>query len=159
MILSHQSNEDNKILIWAPSNAAVDEIVWRLAKNGLLDVNGNKKKAELVRVGVLDYSPPEIVRVHSLDYLVDERMKKSTKKEDTRDVEEYQRRVKKIELIKEHIDNADKNGTTYDEFFSSHKRELEKLFKTMTSDMKKEFITAKKHQKRIDILKQLQTNN
>ena len=90
MILSYQSNKDQKIFVWAPSNAAVDEIVWRLVSNGLIGSNGAKTKAELVRVGVLDYNPLEIVRKHSLDYLVDEQMKKSAGKEESREADEYQ---------------------------------------------------------------------
>lgn len=159
MILSYQSNKDQKIFVWAPSNAAVDEIVWRLVNNGLIGSNGTKKKAELVRVGVLDYNPPEIVRKHSLDYLVDERMKKSTGKEDNREADEYQRRNNKIELIKEHLLNAERTGISYDEFLTRHKREMDKLYKMMSTEMKKEFVSTKLNLRRFDILKQLQNNH
>ena len=131
------SNKDQKIFVWAPSNAAVDEIVWRLVSNGLTGSDGAKTKAELVRVGALDYNPPEIVRKHSLDYLVDERMKKSAGKEDSREADEYQRRNNKIELIKEHILNAERTGISYDEFLTMHKQEMHKLYKMMSTEIKK----------------------
>ncbi|CAD8064008.1 unnamed protein product [Paramecium sonneborni] len=44
-----------KILICAPSNAAIDEIILRiLQKEGLFDSKGNPRQANIIRIGLLD---------------------------------------------------------------------------------------------------------
>ncbi|CAD8050869.1 unnamed protein product [Paramecium primaurelia] len=44
-----------KILICAPSNAAIDEIILRiLQKGGLFDSKGNSRQANVIRIGLLD---------------------------------------------------------------------------------------------------------
>ena len=64
-------------------------------------------------------------------------MKKSTGKEDSREADEYQRQSNKIELIKEHILNAERTGISYDEFLTLHKQEMHKLYKMMSTEIKK----------------------
>ena len=59
-------------MICAPSNAAIDEIIIRIKKNGLIDENGNSVKPQLIRIGVLDNNPPEIVKKVSLEHLAQE---------------------------------------------------------------------------------------
>jgi len=66
MLLAN-SFANNKIMVCAPSNAAIDEIVYRISLNGLI---GNKDDTStsifndesfidenLLRVGVIDYTP------------------------------------------------------------------------------------------------------
>ncbi|CAK56076.1 unnamed protein product (macronuclear) [Paramecium tetraurelia] len=43
-----------KILICAPSNAAIDEIIFRILQGGLFDCEGRSRTVKLVRLGVLD---------------------------------------------------------------------------------------------------------
>ncbi|KAK5577040.1 hypothetical protein RB653_001977 [Dictyostelium firmibasis] len=56
-----------RILLCAPSNGAVDEIVSRLIRDGLLNADGRKYNPNLVRVGPGSHSDVESV---SLDYMV-----------------------------------------------------------------------------------------
>ena len=158
MILCRQTNPDQKIFVCAPSNAAVDEIVCRLVNKGLISYSGKKKKAELVRIGVLDYNPPDLVRQHSMDYLIEEKMKKSSFQQDNRTMDDYQRRINRIELIKEHIASSHRLGIPYQEFLDKHKKEMEKLYKIMKTQMRDEFTTTTLHDRRIDLLNQLQTS-
>lgn len=57
-----------KILVCAPSNAAVDEIVVRL-RDGITDSSGNKRKLNIIRLGRID-KVSEQVRDLTLDSLV-----------------------------------------------------------------------------------------
>lgn len=56
-----------KILVCAPSNAAIDEIVDRLAKNTF----STQTRDMVLRVGTMDNDPKESVRKLSLDYKLD----------------------------------------------------------------------------------------
>ena len=59
-----------KILICAPSNAAIDEIITRVAERGWI---GNKLNVmpklddALLRIGSMEYEPSKIVKQHTLD--------------------------------------------------------------------------------------------
>jgi len=54
-----------KILVCAPSNAAIDEIVFRIVRNTF----STQTRDAVLRVGaMMDYDPPEEVRKHTLDY-------------------------------------------------------------------------------------------
>ena len=158
MILWRQTNQDQKIFVCAPSNAAVDEIVWRLVNKGLISYSGKKKKAELVRIGILDYNPPDLVKQHSMDFLIEERMKKSTYQQDNKTMDEYHKRINKIELIKEHIWSEHRLGTPYKDFVAKRKKEMDKLLKMMKTQMREEFEVTEIHERRVDLLNQLQTS-
>lgn len=43
-----------KILICAPSNAAIDEIILRILAGGIFDSTGKSRKVRLIRLGLLD---------------------------------------------------------------------------------------------------------
>jgi senataxin len=60
-------------MVCAPSNAAVDEITLRVAKEGLWNRDGNVFVPSIVRVGVAA-SISEEARKYSVDSLVDNRM-------------------------------------------------------------------------------------
>ena len=154
MILCRQTNPDQKIFVCAPSNAAVDEIVVRLVKKGLISYSGKKKKAEVVRIGVLDYNPPDLVREHSLDYQVDVRMKKSSYMTDHKLMDEYQSKVAKLEVIKDRIHTAHKQQLTFEEFSEANEKLLCKLYKIMKTQQREEFKSTKIHQRRIDLIDQ-----
>lgn len=59
-----------KLLLCAPSNAALDEVVQRITQKKLLGVS-NFVTSDLVRVGAIEYEPLPCVKVHTLDDLVD----------------------------------------------------------------------------------------
>ncbi|CAD8052608.1 unnamed protein product [Paramecium sonneborni] len=58
-----------KILICAPSNAAIDEIIYRILQGGLFDSEGRSRTVKLVRLGVLDEEndKSEIIKQVSLE--------------------------------------------------------------------------------------------
>ena len=69
------SSGAKKLLICAPSNAAVDEIVTRVAQRGFVGFDSNhvdqaestKIETMLLRIGAMEYEPSEIVKKHTLD--------------------------------------------------------------------------------------------
>lgn len=53
---------NKKILVCAPSNAAIDEIVTRIiSKGGLFGQNEHDSINQVVRIGAMDYEPSKIV--------------------------------------------------------------------------------------------------
>jgi hypothetical protein len=58
------SCKKRKILVCAPSNAAIDEIVHRIITNEF----SSETRDSVLRVGAMDYEPFEDVRRHTLDY-------------------------------------------------------------------------------------------
>lgn len=68
-----------KILICAPSNAAVDEIITRLSLRGLVGVTGQFHSPSfveetLVRLGAMEYEPSPIVKKHTLDVRLEKQL-------------------------------------------------------------------------------------
>lgn len=72
-IVSMVSKKCKRILICTPSNKAVDEILSRISGKGLLGVD--IKDEEIVRVGSTEYQPVEGIRKHSIDQMVNRRIK------------------------------------------------------------------------------------
>jgi senataxin len=106
------------IMICAPSNAAIDEIITRIKKKGLIDENGNSAKPQLIRIGVLDNNPSDIVKNVSLEHLAQEVLfnqeKLSMKKDQSTAVEIRQileRLNAKIEKIKKECDDPNNQQT------------------------------------------------
>ena len=66
----------NKILVCAPSNVAIDEIVRKLANIGLYDGNGEIFKPKFVRVGP-NYNPN--LKEYSLEYLINQYLSGASK--------------------------------------------------------------------------------
>jgi len=62
------------IMICTPSNAAVDEIILRIQTNGLYGENGEVIRPNIVRVGILDKEPHELVKKCALENLAKERL-------------------------------------------------------------------------------------
>jgi len=58
-----------KILVCAPSNAAIDEVVHRVHERGLVGLNlqSEPMKELMLRIGSMDYEPSQAVRPHTLD--------------------------------------------------------------------------------------------
>lgn len=59
-----------RVLVCAPSNSALDEIVFRLLKTGVRDENGRTYTPKIVRIGL---KPHHSVEAVSLDYLVNQK--------------------------------------------------------------------------------------
>lgn len=76
---SKRAAPPEKILICAPSNAAIDEIVRKILEKGLLDANGNRIDPLLVRIGPnVDRSLEGV----SLDYLTEKDIQSKDMKQD-----------------------------------------------------------------------------
>ena len=76
---SKKATPPEKILICAPSNAAIDEIVRKILEKGLLDQNGNRIDPFLVRIGPnVDRSLENV----SLDYLTEKEVQSRDMKQD-----------------------------------------------------------------------------
>ena len=62
-MLNNCISRNKKILVCAPSNAAIDEIVTRIiSKGGLLGQNEHESIEKVVRIGSMDYEPSKIVQ-------------------------------------------------------------------------------------------------
>ncbi|KAL4476260.1 hypothetical protein ABPG74_009993 [Tetrahymena malaccensis] len=64
-----------KIMICAPSNTAVDEIVSRIIEYDLIAPGGQKVKVNVIRIGAIDYVPSENVKKACLEYQIERKMK------------------------------------------------------------------------------------
>eukprot|EP00742_Colponemidia_sp_Colp-10_P011777 GILJ01013141.1.p1 GENE.GILJ01013141.1~~GILJ01013141.1.p1 ORF type:complete len:1814 (+),score=235.23 GILJ01013141.1:329-5443(+) len=97
-----------KILVCAPSNAAVDEIVLRLAKTGVWDQSGNFVKPRVVRFGggQVDASMNQYVKQYTLESLVAERVAQRTTDSATREVQPTDVK-QKLESIRADLDKFD----------------------------------------------------
>lgn len=82
------SSDAKKVMVCAPSNAAVDEVVSRLSTVGLI---GSDIAVDgiLLRVGALDYEPTEAVKRHTLDERVAKYQEGLVKKRDDKLVEKF----------------------------------------------------------------------
>jgi len=67
-IKDETSIKPEKILICAPSNAAIDEIIRKISEKGLMDASGNAYIPSLVRIGP-NYHPS--LRMFALEYLIE----------------------------------------------------------------------------------------
>ncbi|PVZ96920.1 hypothetical protein BB558_007155 [Smittium angustum] len=76
-LFGNQNNTTGKLLVCAPSNAAVDEIVQRL-KEGIYDKSGSLYIPTIVRVGQSD-SISQSVRDITLDQLVEDELERASK--------------------------------------------------------------------------------
>jgi senataxin len=65
--------DTRKIMICAPSNAAVDHIVKRISQEGLIDGEGNTVRPAILRMGIVENPDPDVRRV-SLDNLCEQRL-------------------------------------------------------------------------------------
>lgn len=104
-------------MICAPSNAAIDEIIIRIKKKGLIDENGNCARPQLLRIGVLDQNPSEIVKSVSLEHKAQEILlnqekismekEKSTAVEIRQMIERVGAKIEKIKKEAEDINNKE----------------------------------------------------
>ena len=71
------SNYKKHILICAPSNCAIDEIISRILKKGLIDENGNNFVPKIVRLGVTDKNTSDDIKKITIENLAKEQMIKN----------------------------------------------------------------------------------
>ncbi|EAR87968.2 AAA domain protein (macronuclear) [Tetrahymena thermophila SB210] len=74
-IKKNQDHTKPKIMICAPSNTAVDEIVSRIIEHDLIAPGGQKVKVNVIRIGAIDYVPSENVKKACLEYQIERKMK------------------------------------------------------------------------------------
>ncbi|KAL4890709.1 SEN1 N terminal-domain-containing protein [Aspergillus ambiguus] len=74
-----RTTTSKKLLVCAPSNAAVDELVMRF-KNGVKTIQGREEKLSVIRLGRSDAINTNVLDV-TLDELVNARMNQSSRKE------------------------------------------------------------------------------
>ena len=60
-----------KILVCAPSNAAIDEIVSRICRDTKFSTY---TRDVIIRVGAMDYEPSPEVKQHTLDYKLEKKI-------------------------------------------------------------------------------------
>ena len=63
------------ILICAPSNYAVDEIILRLVNRGIFDENGKRLYPKVIRLGVTDKSKSDEIKKVTIEYLAEQEIK------------------------------------------------------------------------------------
>jgi hypothetical protein len=78
--------QPEKILVCAPSNIAIDEIVNKIMQYGLIDSNGYRYNPKFVRIGP-NYHPS--VKEYSLEYLINDKLSK----EENKDIEKFKTEI------------------------------------------------------------------
>lgn len=113
-----------KILICAPSNAAIDEIVSRVAQRGFVGQrseeckNSTQIEKMLLRIGSMEYEPSPIVKKHTMDAQLVKKLHGD---------KIYQLRAR-IRLIKELLAETEKPGFTAFSFDNlEHRVPLQRL--------------------------------
>jgi hypothetical protein len=74
-IKTDPSNCRKHILICAPSNYAVDEIILRIVHKGIFDQDGQRIHPKVVRLGVTDKSKTEEIKKYTVEYLAEKEVK------------------------------------------------------------------------------------
>jgi len=101
----------NKILICAPSNTGIDEIVRRIIP-GISTPTGNMRKVKVLRICSSEADPTEDILPYTLNRLAKlhkDRYSKFTMK----DLPLLQEQLKHIESLKQEFENSKKEGITF----------------------------------------------
>jgi senataxin len=115
-----QAGAAKKLLVCAPSNAAVDELVMRF-KDGIRTTGGQARKINVVRLGRSEAINSNVVDV-TLEQLVNKKLANNPNKQDNKQREETQKLMKEHQDVSEKLRNArealnDQNSKeTKDEF-------------------------------------------
>ena len=91
----------NRILLCAPSNSAVDELLTKLTQNGLPDRFGQLQPVKLIRMGDSTSDCPPHIKELSLEYQTERKIK------DSRNWIALQSCCEKIECLYKDIDNLE----------------------------------------------------
>ena len=101
-MLNQSIKRSKKILVCAPSNAAIDEIVTRLiSKGGLFGQNEEDSQQKVLRIGSFDYEPSKIVKKVTFDTKFMEASRSSS--EQVMTDEEKEKLQKNRKVWEEHI--------------------------------------------------------
>jgi senataxin len=132
-----------KILVCAPSNAAVDEIILRIQKLKLISLSGKTHEVSLVRIGAHDYEPPQEVRQRTLDYLVEKEMGGEAVKVDFARVDEMKDKIHNIDKIQQVTERMMKDDpeTNFAQIYEKCRKEFKAITASMLPDDKKSFLT------------------
>lgn len=100
------------MIVCAPSNAAVDEVVLRLSRGGLIGVNGEAIKVKVVRLGLLDKNRHEEVKKCSAEELAkDELAKKCAQINPGETAQQALFRQQNLDAIEKEIESIDERLT------------------------------------------------
>lgn len=65
---AEEGGQRQKIMICAPSNTAIDEVIERIQTQGLISYDGSRQHVNIVRVGILDGNASQVVKSTCLEY-------------------------------------------------------------------------------------------
>lgn len=122
---------DKKILVCAPSNAAVDEIVLRL-RDGITDSNGSKRKLNILRLGRID-KVSEQVKDLTLDSLTVKELSASAEPADDQLRRDHTALLIKRNAIREKLSVSDDSS---DALSAEDVKKLEAELKTVGVQMR-----------------------
>lgn len=78
LLMNLNAELKEKILICAPSNAAIDEVITRIVENGLISEIDTRLSVKVVRVGILDKNPSRCVKESSLEFQAQQQLMRVT---------------------------------------------------------------------------------
>jgi senataxin len=102
-----------KLLVCAPSNAAVDELVMRF-KNGIKTLNGEERKVNIVRLGRSDAINVNVQDV-TLDQLVNQKLGQNTKDTSAQEAnrklfQDHKAISDQLKLMRDEVENKENTG-------------------------------------------------
>ena len=108
-----QDPAPRKLLVCAPSNAAVDELVMRFMQ-GVKTLNGNSRKISVLRLGKSDSINPKVMEV-TLDELVNKRLNLASEKpagdnDINKVMQEHKAVCEQLNALRAHLDEGDAKG-------------------------------------------------
>ncbi len=112
------SHRKPRILVCAPSNAGVDEIVSRLLSMGLMDGEGYRYKPDIIRIGRAESIRKEVTEI-SLDTRVDHYIKDCTTEQLRRRIGDARKRLNEAERLIRAIEADVKHRKSLDGNFGS----------------------------------------
>ena len=123
----NQEPAPRKLLVCAPSNAAVDELVMRVMQ-GVKTLNGNSQKISVLRLGRSESINPKVMEV-TLDELVNKRLNLASEKsagdnDITKVMQEHKSICEQLNALRAHLDEGDAKGAPAS---AEQKHELEVL--------------------------------
>jgi hypothetical protein len=147
-----QKYKKSPLLICAPSNAAIDEIARRLM-TGILNLNGNRFKPSILRIGNHSSIHSDVIPV-SLNYLVDKKLESSY----SGFADEKQALREELNLAHEALNRlrASKGTIPHDEYSAAMATLMKKMDSlNHTKDMQRKDPNYSRDRMRIKIVKEL----
>ncbi|KRX05957.1 P-loop containing nucleoside triphosphate hydrolase [Pseudocohnilembus persalinus] len=91
-----RNGSKKKIMICAPSNTAINEVIERIQVNGLISIDGQKQNINIVRIGILDSNASESVRETCLEYQSQQQLNKIMNKQGKHTATELRQLISEI---------------------------------------------------------------